>query len=69
MANNINHDPVFTWWVTFTLREQNIIVSKLQKKYWLTTQKFGNEIPTSVKQAYKIDDKTGTDFWRKSISK
>ena len=30
---------------------------------------FGLEVPHSVKHAYEIDAETGTDFWRKAISK
>ena len=41
----------------------------MQKKYWRTTHKFKIEVPTSVKSMYEIDNKTGTDFWRKLVAK
>ena len=68
-AKNIDHVPAFAWWVKFTLQKQNIIVSKLQRKYWCTTHKFGIEVPTSVKLAYEIDDEKGNYICRKSIAK
>ena len=37
--------------------------------YCRTTQKFGLEVPHSVKLAYEIDAEIGTYFWRKAISK
>ena len=46
-----------------------MIVSNMHKKYWLTTHKFGVEVPTSVKLSYEINHETGTDFWRNSIAK
>ena len=69
VENRIDHEPEFAWWVPLTLRKQNMRVSKLQNKYWCMTHKFGIEVPTSVKQLYKIGDKNGTLFRRKSISK
>ena len=69
VANNIDHEPDFVWWVSFVLRKRNRVISKLQKMYWRTTHKFVLEVPHSVKHAYEIDADTGTDFWRKAISK
>ena len=69
VANNIDLKPSFDWWLSLTLHKRNIILSNLQKKYWRTTHKFWIEVQTSVKQAYNIDDKKGTDFGRKSIDK
>ena len=42
---------------------------KLQKKYWSTNHKFGINVPILSKIAYKINNETGTDFWRNYISK
>ena len=63
------HDPLFAWWVPFTLRKWNQIISKLQKKYWRTTHKFGIEVLCTVKRAYEIDEETGNEFFRKAIAK
>ena len=64
VANRIDHEPAFAWWVPLTLRKRNRIISKLQKKYWQTTHKFGIEIQNTIKRSYEIDEGTGTDFWR-----
>ena len=69
VANRIDHEPAFAWWVPLTLRKRNRIISKLQKKYWRTTHKFGIEVPNTIKRAYEIDEETGTDFWRKATAK
>ena len=48
VANKIDRDPAFAWWVSFVLRKRNCVISKIQKKYWRTTHKFGLEVPHSV---------------------
>ena len=39
------------------------------KTNWRENCKFGIEVPNQIKQAYKIDEETHTDFWIKSIAK
>ena len=60
VANKIDHAPDFSWWVTLNLKKRNRIVSKSQKKYWRTTHKFCIGVAILMKQAYGIDDETGT---------
>jgi len=43
------------------------IIKKKKARYWAKTHKFGIELPKTVAQALKIDERTGTDFWRKAI--
>ncbi len=40
VANQIAEEPAFKWWVSNTLRKQNHIISKGEKKYWWTMHKF-----------------------------
>ena len=39
------------------------------QRYWKRTHKYGIELPKSVAEALKIDERTGTDFWLKAIEK
>jgi hypothetical protein len=41
IANKIDHEPAFAWWVKTVMKKRERIVSKLQKKYWRTEYKFG----------------------------
>ena len=41
----------------------------MASKYWKQTHKYGIRLPHSVEEALKIDEETGTDFWRKAIEK
>ena len=69
VANKIGHEPDFALWLSFSLRKRNMIVSKIQNKYWHTTQKIDIKVPTLMNWEYGIDDKTVTGFWMKSINK
>lgn len=68
VANKIDHEPAFSWWVKDVLRRTNRIISKT-KKYWRTTHKFGIRIPKTADEALQIDRETGTDYWAKAIEK
>ena len=69
VANWIEDEPAFNWWVSHTLRKHNRIISKVKSRYWRTTHKFGVKLPKSVEEALEIDRLTGTDLWAKAINK
>ena len=68
-ANNIDDEPAFAWWVKEVLRKRNRIIAKVKTRYWRTSHKFGIELPKSVKEAFEIDKRTGTDHWRCAIER
>ena len=55
LANQINDEPAFTWWVTDVFKKRQWILSKVKAKYWQHTHKFGIHIPKSVAQAQAIN--------------
>ncbi|KAI2502898.1 Reverse transcriptase (RNA-dependent DNA polymerase) [Fragilaria crotonensis] len=67
VANKIAEEPAFAWWVRKALRKRDRIIKKVKARYWAKTHKFGIELPKTVAEALKIDERTGTDFWRKAI--
>jgi len=67
--NKISKEPAFAWWVPFVIRKRDRIIGKVKSKYWKRTHKYGIELPKSVDEAYRIDERTGTDFWAKAIAK
>jgi len=69
VANRIDDEPAFKWWVQETLKTRNRIIGKVKSRYWRTTHKFGIRLPHSVAEAYCIDKETGTDFWTRAIEK
>jgi hypothetical protein len=69
VANRIQEEPAFKWWVSETLRTRNRIIAKVKNRYWKTSHKYGVKLPHSVQEALQIDKETGTDFWWKAIQK
>ncbi len=69
VANRIDHEPAFKWWVRKILKRKERSIAKVKSKYWRSTHKFGIEIPKSVNEAYKFDRETGTTHWTRAIEK
>jgi hypothetical protein len=69
VANKVQEEPAFKWWVSTVLRKRNRIIAKLKSRYWSTSHKFGGRLPKSVREALAIDEETGTTFWRDAIQK
>ena len=67
--NELLHETAFKWWVPFTLRRRNRIQKAMKTRYHRTTQKFGIELPKTVKRALEIDEEAGTTFWQDDLQK
>ena len=55
VANQIQDEPAFAWWVPFVLKKRSRIISKVKSRYWRQTHKFGIEMPKTVEEAYELD--------------
>ena len=69
VANRIQEEPAFAWWVKSVLRRRNRIISKVKSKYWRTTHKYGIRVPKSVKEALQLDQINGNTMWQDAINK
>ena len=67
IANNLEDEPAFAWWVPHTLKKRERILKKIKSKYWQRSHKYGIRIPKSVQEALKIDEETNTTYWRDAI--
>ena len=45
------------------------MINKVKSKYWKRTHEYGIRLPHSVEEAFRIDEETGTEFWRMAIEK
>jgi hypothetical protein len=68
-ARSIADAPAFAWWVPYTLRKRDIILSKIKARIRKTTHKYGIEIPTSLKHAEEIDRRNSNTFWKDALAK
>ena len=69
VANGIDDEAAFKWWVPFTLRKRDRIISSVNSRVRKVSHKYGIEIPSSIKEAYALDTKNGNSFWRDAINK
>jgi hypothetical protein len=67
VANCIDDEPTFAWWVSTILKKRTWIISKVKAKYWQLTHKVGICIPKPVVQAQEIDKKNGDTLWWDAI--
>ena len=63
VANCIQDEPTFAWWVYKLLRRRNWIVSNVRSNYCRMTQKFGILLPKTVKGSLSIYKGNGNDYW------
>jgi hypothetical protein len=68
VANAIQDEPAFAWWVPYVMKKRVAIISKVKSKYWQKTHKYGVRVPKNVHEAREIDNKNGNTLWRDAIS-
>lgn len=69
MGNKIQDKPAFAWWVPYTLKKCQRIISNLKTKYGDQSEKYSICLPKSVKEACKIDRHNSDKFWTNAIDK
>ena len=69
VMNKISTEPAFAWWVPHAFQKRSRIINKVKSKYWKCTHEYGIRLPHSVEEAFRIDEETGTGFWRMAIEK
>lgn len=67
VSHQLDNEPAFRWWVTYTLRKRKAIIQKLKSKYWDRTHKYGIHIPKTVEEAEEIDTENGNRLWFNAI--
>jgi hypothetical protein len=69
VANKIEDEAAFAWWVPYTLRKRDRIISSVKCHNVKRNNKFGIEVLRSIERALEIDMETKTDYWLKAIEK
>jgi hypothetical protein len=41
VAHELSDEPAFSWWVPFTLKKRDAIISAANQRYWKWTHKYG----------------------------
>ena len=69
IANRIEEEPAFAWWVSDVIKKRDRIIAKVKSKYWQRTHKYGIRIPKTVQEALAIDKENGNTLWWDAICK
>ena len=69
LANGISTEPAFSYWVPFTMRKRDMIISAVTHRVRSTSRKFGVKIPRSMDDVHKFDAENGNDFWLQATNK
>jgi hypothetical protein len=69
IAHGLAEEPAFRWWVPYTLKKRDAIISAVNKRYAKRTHKYGIRVPKSVEEAFAIDKDNGDNRWAESIQK
>jgi hypothetical protein len=69
----IQDEPAFEWWVPYTMRKRDVIVSAIKSRVCRTTHKYGIEMPApgcdTIKNAIELDRWNGDTFWMDGVRK
>ena len=72
MAQKIDHDTAFNWWVNAVLKKRLRMIPLAKNRnarYLKKTHKFGIEVPKSIYKAYDLDENNGDTLWANTIVK
>ena len=72
VAQGIDHEPAFNWWVKHTLKKRDRIISLVERrktKFVKKTHKYGIALPRNEKDALDIDRRNGNTLWADAIAK
>ena len=72
VAQGIDHEPTFKWWVKNVLKKRDRIIAsirKLQTRCLNRSHKFGIKFSKTVEAALTLDAKYGNTLWAHAISK
>ena len=69
MSRGLDEEAAFEWWVPYTLRKRDVIISAVNSRYMATTHKYGIEVPKTIEQALRLDRQNGNTMWFDATNK
>ena len=55
VANKIDYETAFAWWVHYFSKKQDRIIAKAKTKYCSNTHKYGVRLPKTASEALELD--------------
>ena len=65
--NNLQKEPVFTWWINYLKKKKERVIKKLKSEFWKKTYKYGIRLPQSMKEVKEIDVENKNTFLMDSV--
>ena len=70
IANNLDQEPAFNWWVRKVIKKKDRIISKVKTRVRKTNKyKFGVGVPSTVQEALRLVRENDNDLWATAIEK
>ena len=69
VAEGIQDEPAFAWWVKTVLKKRSHYINKLRTVVKNNQLKYGLKVPKTVKEALAIDVENKNSYWEKAIKK
>ncbi|KAI2500399.1 Reverse transcriptase (RNA-dependent DNA polymerase) [Fragilaria crotonensis] len=69
VAQGIDNEPAFAWWVPYTLKRRNRIIAAVNNRYHKRTHKFGIEVPKTWADCLRLDKEAGNTLWQDAVRK
>ncbi|KAI2506535.1 Reverse transcriptase (RNA-dependent DNA polymerase) [Fragilaria crotonensis] len=69
VAQGIDNEPAFAWWVPYTLKRRNRIIAAVNNRYHKRTHKFGIEVPKTWDDCLRLDKEAGNTLWQDAVRK
>ena len=72
IAQNLECEPAFNWWVPHVVKKRARIISLVRQRearYLKRNEKFGISVPRTIKEAHVLDGQNGNTFWADAIAK
>ena len=69
MAQGLNKEPAFAWWVLSVLAMRNRIIAAVNRRYHKRNHKFGIKVPRDWDEAVAFDKENGNTPWQDTVRK
>ena len=66
-AHGLQDEPAFIWWVPYTLKQCNRIISAVNKCSLKRSHKFGIELPCTYDDCVHLDQQNNNTLWQDTV--
>jgi hypothetical protein len=62
-SHSLSSLPAFSWWVPYTLKKRDCIISAVKARFIKKDFKFGIRVPSTIAEALRFDKENGDTVW------